>query len=71
MQREAESVADFVRRPQKTFQIAYGRYKLAKEMRDNLLHGQFHEGLRYELPNMSGAQSYKELCAAAKGEERR
>ena len=73
-QLENESVADFIRRLEKTFQIAYGRDKLKTETRDTLLYGQLMEGLKYELvrgPSVSGAQTYKELCTAAKSEERR
>ena len=39
-----------------------------------LLYGQLQEGLSYSLmesPAVSGAQNYKELCLAAKREERR
>ena len=39
-----------------------------------LLYGQLQEGLLYSLmesPTVSGAQNYKELCLAAKREERR
>ena len=39
-----------------------------------LLYGQLQEGLSYSLmesPLVSGAQSYRELCIAAKKEERR
>ena len=69
VQLENESVADFVRRLEKTFQIAYGRDKLKPETRDTLLYGQLQEGLKYKLvrgPAVSGAQTYKELCTAAK-----
>ena len=47
---------------------------MSAETRDTLLHGQLQEGLRYELmrsPAVSGAQNYKELCLAAKNEEKR
>ena len=69
---EHESVADFIRRLEKTFQIAYGRDKLKTETRDTLLYGQLMERLKYELvrgPSVSGAQTYKELCTAAKSEQ--
>ena len=69
-----ESVADFIRHLERTFRVAYGRDGLAASTRDALLHGQLHEGLRYEImrgPAVSGAQTYKELCVAAKNEERR
>ena len=74
IQGNGETVADFIRRRELTFRIAYGRDKLATSTRDALLHGQLHERLRCEImrrPAVSGAQSYKELCAAAKNEERR
>ena len=73
-QLENEGVADFIRRLEKTFQIAYGRDKLKTETRDTLLYRQLMEGLKYELvrgPSLSGAQTYKELCTATKSEERR
>ena len=69
-----EKVTDFVRRLERTFQVAYGRDGLPATTRDALLHGQLHEGLRYEImqgPSVSGASSYKELCMSAKNEERR
>ena len=74
LQRESEAVGDFVRRLERTFQIAYGRDPMSAETRDTLLHSQLQEGLRYEIlkaPAVSGAQSYKELCLAAKNEEKR
>ena len=45
---------------------------MSAETRNTLLHSQLQEGLRYEIlkaPAVSGAQSYKELCLAAKNEE--
>ena len=68
VQGDAESVSDFVRR------LEYGRDSMSVETRDTLLHSQLQEGLRYDLmraPAVSGAQMYKELCLAAKNEERR
>lgn len=73
-QREAESVADFIRRLERTFRVAYGRDGIASEARDALLYGQLHEGLKYEIiraPGVSGVDSYSSLCLAAKNEERR
>lgn len=73
-QLENESVADFIRRLERTFQIAYGRDKLKTVTRDTMLYGQLMEGLKYELvqgPSVSGAQTYKDLCTAAKNEEHR
>ena len=69
-----ESVAEFIRRIEKAYQIAYGKDALSNDTRDALLYGQLYEGLRYELmrgPTVSGSQGYQELCIAAKAEERR
>ena len=47
---------------------------MSLETRQTLLHGQLQEGLRYNLmkaPAVSGAQTYPELCMAAKNEEKR
>ena len=48
---------------------------MSVETRDVLLYGKLQDGLRIDLvskaPAISGAQSYKELCIAAKNEERR
>ena len=74
LQAHGEGVADFVLRLECTFRIAYGREKLSPETRDALLYGQLQEGLCYSLaqaPAVSGAQSFKELCTAAKSEEKR
>ena len=74
MQHEAEPVADFVRRLERTFHIAYGRDHMSAETRDALLYGQLQEGLRLELmsaPAVSGARGYPELCIASKNEEKR
>ena len=73
-QRESEPVSDFVRRLERTFQIAYGRDGMSVETRNTLLHSQLQEGLCYNIlkaPAVSGAQSYRELCLAAKNEEKR
>lgn len=56
------------------FKLAYGREDMYSETRDTLLHGRLQEGLKYEIMTasaVSGAQKYKELCLAAKNEERR
>ena len=45
-QLESESVADFIRRLEKTYQIVYGRDRLKPEMRDTRLYGQLQEGLK-------------------------
>ena len=74
-QKESESVSDFIRRLERTFQLAFGHDPMSAETRDVLLHGKLQDGLRIDLvskaPAISGAQSYKELCIAAKNEERR
>ena len=74
MQRTGESVSDFIRRLEKTFQIAYGKDNLNAATRDTLLYGQLYEGLCYDImlsPAVSGSQGYRELCTAARAEERR
>ena len=72
-QGDQETVADFIRRLERTFTIAYGQDGMSLETRQTLLHGQLQEGLRYNLmkaPAVSGAQTYSELCMAAKNEEK-
>ena len=74
LQKEGEGVAAFIRRLERTFRVAYGRDSMPSDTRETLLHGQLQEGLRYELmraPAVSGAQTYKELCLAARNEEKR
>ena len=74
IQRSGESVADYIRRLEKAYQLAYGKDSLSSEVRDALLYGQLYDGLRYSLmsgPSVSGARNYQELCVAAKGEEHR
>ena len=74
LQRPKESVTEFIRRIEKAYLIAYGKDALNNDTRDTLLYGQLYEGLRHELmcgPSVSGSQGYKELCVAAKAEERR
>lgn len=47
---------------------------MSVETRDTFLHSQLQEGLKYDImraPAVSGAQGYKELCLAAKNEEKR
>ena len=70
-QKTAESVSDFVTRLERVFQTAFGHEKLSTETRDMLLYGQLQEGLLYTLMQSSGTQSYRELCLAAKKEEKR
>ena len=74
MQRESESVSNFVRRLEQTFQLAYDHDGMLPETRDALLYSQLQEGLRDNLmegPAVSGAADYQALCIAAKNEERR
>ena len=74
LQRESESVSDYVMRLERLFQIAYGRDGMSIETREALLYGQLHEGLKINImcsPTVSGAQSYEQLCTAAKHEEKR
>ena len=74
IQRQGESVAEFIRRIEKAYQVAYGKDSLLTDTRDALLYSQLYNGLRYEImqgPAVSGSQSYRELCVAAKGEEHR
>ena len=71
IQKDDESVADFVRRMERCFQVAYGR---DRETRETILFGQLQEGLKYGIVkslSVSGCQSYKVLCMAAKNEEKR
>ena len=66
-QQERESVADFIRRLEQLFKLAYGRDGMSDETRGTLLHGQLQEGLRYDImtaPAVSGSHGYKELCVA-------
>ena len=74
MQAENESVSDFIRRIERAFRIAYNSKEISKETKEAFLYGQLQEGLRNDLmqsPSVSGALSYKELCMAAKNEEKR
>ena len=71
---ESQSVAVFIRMLERTFQIAYGQDESIRDTRDTFLHCQLQEGRRYELMKssaVSGAQTYQELCIAAKNEEKR
>ena len=66
-------MADFVRRLERMFRIAYGRDPLSNETSDTLLYCQLQEGLCYELmrgPAVPGATKHQELCVAAKNEEK-
>ena len=74
LQRDGEVISDFIRRHEKMYQIAYSKDDLNAATRDALLYGQLYEGLCYDVmlsPAVSGVQGYRELCTAAKGEERR
>ena len=73
IQLEDEPVADYIRRLEQTFRMAYGRDGMSVETRETLLYGQLQEGLKYELMKaaaVSGAQGYKQLCLAARNEEK-
>ena len=73
IQKGDENVADFIRRLERCFWVAYGQDNLGKEAQEALLHGQLQEGLKFELmrsPLVSGAQSYNALCLAAKNKEK-
>ena len=61
-QRENELIADYIRRLEQTFRIAYGQDGISVETRDVLLFGQMQEGLKYELMEslaVSGATGYQ------------
>lgn len=67
-----ELVANFVRRLQRTFNIAYGWDRVIQETKEAFLFGQLQEGLRLELlrgPEVSWTLGYRELCAAAKTDQ--
>ena len=73
-QAEDEKVAHFIRRLERTFNVAYGREGMSAETRDTFLHGQLQDGLKHELMRaaaVSGVQSYKALCLTARNEEKR
>ena len=72
-QEEHEKVADFIRRLEQLFKLAYGRDPISRETRSTLLYGQLQEGLVHrimESPAVSGATDYQSLCLAAKSEEK-
>ena len=46
LQRENEMVGDFIRRLERTFQLAYGRDRMLMETYNTLIHSQLQEGLR-------------------------
>ena len=45
--RDVEKVADFIRRLEQMFKIAYGRDHMSDETQDALLHGQLQDRLKY------------------------
>ena len=60
-QRQGESVAEFIRRLEKAYQVAYGKDSLHKDVRDALLYSQLYDGLSYALmrgSSVSGARDY-------------
>ena len=74
IQREAETVADYLRRLERHFQLAYGCDGLRPETRETMLYSRLQERLLLSLvwsPSVSGCHTYKELCVAAKQEEKR
>lgn len=65
---------DLIRRLERTFRVAYESDKFKSEMREALLCGQIHAGLRPDLmqnSTVSGVLTYKKLRAAACTEEQR
>lgn len=73
-QGKKETVSELIRRLERTFRIAYGRDSMSVETRDALLYSQLQDALKHELmrsPAVSGSTSYKDLCVAARNEERR
>ena len=73
IQREKESVPDYISRLECSFQVAYGHESLTAETRDTSLFGQLQAGLKLilmESPAVSDSLSYKQLCTAAKQEEK-
>ena len=74
VQVEAESVADYIRRLERTFKVAYGADSMSLETREAIWYGQLQEGLKLSLirsPSVSGAVAYKELCMSSENEEPR
>lgn len=74
LQEDKEMVADFIRRLERTFRVAYGSDHLPAATRETLLYIQLRDGLRPSLmqsPAVSGSSSYRELSIAARTEEQR
>ena len=66
---QREGVAEFIRRLEKAYQVAYSKDALPSATREALLYSQMYDGLCYDLmrgPAVSGARDYRELCVAAK-----
>ena len=70
LHRENESVRDFIRRLERTFQLAYGRDNTSTETWVTLSCKRDCATLSYSHQPFSGAQTYSELCLAAKDEEK-
>ena len=71
-QGEQETVADLIRRLERTFKVAYGRDSMPQETRSALLHGQLQDALKHEImkaPAVSGAQNYAALFMASRNEK--
>ncbi len=63
LEKETETVADFTRRLERMFRIAYGGDTMALETQEAILYDQVQEGLRYQLVEaaaMCGAESSKQ-----------
>ena len=74
IQQQKEGVSDFIYQLENTIRQAYRWEAMTTEMRETLLYGQLQEGLKLEImqaPAVSGAQSYAELCVAAKNKQHR
>ena len=74
MQGQDKPIADYIRRLEKLFHIAYGREGMSSDARDTLLYSQMQMGMRFKLmepPAVSGTADYKQLCVAARNEEKR
>jgi len=59
-QGDQESVAELIRRLERTFKVVYGRDSMLQETHYALLHGQLQDALKHEImkaPTVSGAQN--------------
>ena len=61
VQKDAETVADYILRLEQTYKKAYGRDQMSTETRDTLLCSQLQEGLIYELMKAPGSVGCPEL----------